>query len=57
MDFTSKNFCFKTLPCAPPPFLPYSGSSTIPKSTCLNTDELNPHEAGSPVGWIEPEIA
>ena len=24
---------------------------------CLNTDEFIPHEAGSPFGWIEPEIA
>ena len=23
----------------------------------LNTDEFIPHEAGSPFGWIEPEIA
>ena len=23
----------------------------------LNTEEFIPHEAGSPFGWIEPEIA
>ena len=26
-------------------------------SPALNTDEFIPHEAGSPFGWIEPEIA